>query len=238
MAKSSFEMPDIGTVYVTKKRGQKTMRLRVDTKGQVQISIPWMVPRAMAIKFIKSKFEWVKQQQLSYVFVPYSGMLLGKTLTLLIRENSAASRTKQLGNQIIVSFPGFYDISNPQHVSKIQKSVMKSLRVEAEKFLLPRLREFAENYDFNYKSAGIKMVTGRWGSCDSYGHISLSLYLVQLPIELIDYVLIHELTHTKHMNHSPAFWAGVEKLYPDYKRIRREMRGLQPRIYDAKEFMA
>lgn len=238
MSKAAYEVAGIGTVYITKKRGQKTMRLRVDTKGLVQVSVPWMIPRYMAFEFIRSKRDWIKEQQTGYAFLPYNGMLLGKTLRLLIKEGSKSTRAKQAGKQIIIPFSESYQPANPAHVLKIQKAVIKALRTEAEKVLLPRLKEFAESYGFTYKSAGIKLVTGRWGSCDSAKHISLSLYLVQLPIELIDYVLIHELTHTVHMNHSPRFWTDIEKLCPDYRQIRRKMRGLQPRIYDAKEFMS
>lgn len=238
MPKSSFEVAGIGTVFFTKKRGQKSIRLRVDTKGTVQVSLPWLVPKITAVNFILSKKDWIKKQQVSYIFTPYNGMLLGKTLSLVIKEHSNNVRAKQEGKQIVIPFQTTYQPNNPEHLTKIQKTVMKALRTEAEKVLLPRLKEFAENYGFTYKSAVIKQVTGRWGSCDSNRNIALSLYLVQLPVEYIDYVLIHELTHTQHMNHSSAFWQDVEELYPDFKQIRTKMRGLQPRIYDAKEFMA
>lgn len=238
MPKSLLEVPEIGTVYVTKKRGQRTMRLRVDPKGAVQITLPWLVSRNMVMQFVLSKRDWIKKQQAEYVFRPYDGMMLGKTLVLRIEENSVASRTKLKGKTIIVPFPALYEPQNGTHVEKIKKAVMKALRNEAETVLLPRLREFAYEYGFEFHSAGIKQVTGRWGSCDSNKHISLSLYLIQLPIELIDYVLIHELAHTRHMNHSPAFWSSVESVCPDFKHSRKQIRSLRPRIYDAKTFMA
>lgn len=238
MSKSSFEVPEIGTVFVTKKRGQRTMRLRVDTKGLVQVSMPWLVPLGAAKDFVLSKKDWIEEQQANANFQPYDGMLLGKTLQLKIIENSPMTRSKQDGKTIIVPFAETYDPTSPQHLEKIQKAITKALRTEAEKVLLPRLKELAELYGYEYQSAAIKQLVGRWGSCDSTRHINLSLYLVQLPIELIDYVLIHELTHTVHLNHSPGFWNDVHQLCPDYKKLRRKMRELQPRIYDAKTFMA
>lgn len=238
MPKSSFEVPDIGTVFVTKKRGQKALRLRVDAKGRIQVSMPWLVPNTAAAHFVRSKSDWIRQQQSSHSFVPYDSMLLGKTLKLKITENSSSVRSKQQGKIITVPFENEYDPDNPEHLKKVQKAITKALRTEAEIVLLPRLRELAEMYGFNYKSAAVKQVIGRWGSCDSRQHIALSLYLIQLPIELIDYVLLHELTHTEHMNHSPKFWAHLEKFCPEYKQFRRKLRDLQPRIYDAKTFMA
>lgn len=238
MAKASVDVPNIGTVFITKKRGQRSMRLRVDAKGQIQVSIPWFTPRAQAVAFAKSKHDWIIEQQAETHFKPYNGMLFGKTLQLVIRENSEAVRSKQDGKNVIVHFESRYDPDDSEHIKKIEKAIMKALRTEAEVVLLPRLREFADEYGFTYKSSSIKHVVGRWGSCDSQKHIVLSIFLTQLPIEMIDYVLIHELTHTVHMNHSPAFWQDVAKFCPDYKELRRNMRGLRPKIYDAKTFMA
>lgn len=238
MAKSEIHVPEIGTVFITKKRGQRTMRLRVDMKGAVQVSMPWIVPRSAAVDFIISKRDWIKEQQADRSLIPYSGMLFGKGLQLKIINNSQSQRAKQMGKTLSVPFEGLYDPNDTEHLHKIQKAITKALRNEAEAILLPRLRELAQLFGFEYKSSSIKLVTGRWGSCDSNKHISLSLFLIQLPIELIDYVLIHELAHTEHMNHSPHFWERVAKVCPEYKNLRQKMRLIQPRIYDAKTFMS
>lgn len=238
MPKTTIEVPEVGTVFITKKRGQRTMRLRVDTKGQVQISMPWIASRAQAIHFIVSKIDWIKAQQQETNFQPYNGMLLGKTLQLIIKENSSRVRVEHSGKRLIVHFPKEYNPNNKSHVTKIEKAIMVALRTESEKILLPRLRELADMYGFRYNSSSIKRVIARWGSCDSRKHITLSIFLIQLPIELIDYVLIHELTHTVQMNHSQSFWTRLELACPDYKQLRKSMRGLRPKIYDAKTFMA
>lgn len=238
MPKTTIDVPNVGTVFITKKRGQRTMRLRVDTKGQVQISMPWLAPRGQAINFILAKIDWIQEQQRDTSFVPYNGMLLGKTLQLLIRENSNRVRVEYNGKQLVVHFAKEYDSTSKTHLIKIEKAIMTALRNESEKILLPRLRELADMYGFSYASSSIKQVIGRWGSCDSKKHITLSIFLIQLPIEFIDYVLIHELSHTVHMNHSQAFWARLELACPEYKQIRKNMRRLRPKIYDAKMFMA
>lgn len=62
------------------------------------------------------------------------------------------------------------------------------------------------------------------GSCTSHGHIRLNWRLVHLPVELIDYVVAHELAHLKEMNHSPRFWAVVASIYPDWKQARLTLR--------------
>lgn len=70
----------------------------------------------------------------------------------------------------------------------------------------------------------VRNMTSRWGSCSSNGNISLNVYLLDVEPELFEYVLIHELSHLYHMNHSAAFWSQVAKYCPDYKECRKKLR--------------
>lgn len=235
---SSVIIPDVGEVFITKRRGQRSLRLRIDAKGQVQVSMPWFVPKLAAIDFVKGKRAWIAEQQIAHKFEPYDGMLVAKTLRLRIHEHSAKTRSRGEKGEISVHFANSYDATDPDHIKKIERVIIKALRVEAEKVLLPRLQELADLYGYSFKSSQIKKVTGRWGSCDSHKNIALSIYLVQLPIELIDYVMLHELAHTHHLNHSQAFWHEVTKYCPDYKLLRKRLRDIRPRLYDAKALMS
>ncbi len=68
----------------------------------------------------------------------------------------------------------------------------------------------------------------RWGSCSSKGNLNFNYQLCYMPERLLDYVVIHELAHLRQMNHSRAFWQEVEKFCPDYKTLRKELRGYTP----------
>jgi predicted metal-dependent hydrolase len=113
---------------------------------------------------------------------------------------------------------------------KTRQAAEKALKNEADNLLLPRLEQLAVKYGYSYNGAKVRKLTARWGSCSSAKQISLSFYLVQLPWNLIDYVLLHELAHTTYLNHSKDFWEEVSRILPDYKRHRRAIKQYKPTI--------
>ena len=78
-----------------------------------------------------------------------------------------------------------------------------------------------------YGRITIRAQRTRWGSCSSKGNLNFNYLLYYLPEELMDYVVIHELAHRKHMNHSSYFWREVERYCPDYRQRRARLRGVQ-----------
>ena len=94
-------------------------------------------------------------------------------------------------------------------------------REDARKILNLRLAELATEHDFEYAKVSIRKQKTRWGSCSSQNNISLNQSLLHLPDDLIDYVLLHELTHTRVKAHSPSFWDELEKVCPSAKEKRR-----------------
>lgn len=94
----------------------------------------------------------------------------------------------------------------------LRKILRGELRHEAERLLPSRLRVWAEKYHFVYAGVKIRDLKSRWGCCNTSGNITLSLSLMLLPWHLIDYVLLHELCHTKVMNHGKDFKALMERV--------------------------
>ncbi len=80
---------------------------------------------------------------------------------------------------------------------------------------------FQQTMGLHYNSIFIRGQRTRWGSCSPAGNLTLNWKLLMAPEEIIDYVVIHELTHLKHMNHSKKFWDMVEQYCPDWKRYRK-----------------
>ncbi|MGH7192412.1 MAG: M48 metallopeptidase family protein, partial [Candidatus Saccharimonadales bacterium] len=100
----------------------------------------------------------------------------------------------------------------------------------AERLLPQRLAAVAEAHGFDYGGVHIKRLKSRWGSCDQDGMIVLNLFLMQLPWEYIDYVLLHELMHTRIMRHGPDFWQAMAELQPDVKALRGRLREYRPAL--------
>ena len=92
---------------------------------------------------------------------------------------------------------------------------------QAKTYIPQRVRFFAPQIGVTYGKITIRRQKTRWGSCSSQGNLNFNLLLMLTPPEVIDYIVVHELCHRKEMNHSPRFWAEVEKILPDY-RIRQK----------------
>lgn len=101
---------------------------------------------------------------------------------------------------------------------------VESLRAQAKKELPPRLAELAAQHGFKYNKVFIKNNISNWGSCSSLGNINLNLRLVELPSELQDYVMLHELCHLRYLNHGREFHALLESVCPGHRALARELR--------------
>ncbi len=98
----------------------------------------------------------------------------------------------------------------------------------SKKEILTRLAVLSEQHGLGYNKASVRRQRTLWGSCSPKGNISLNLHLVKLPPELMDYVIIHELVHTKVLNHSARFWGELERLVPGARKIDKRLKEHRP----------
>lgn len=128
-----------------------------------------------------------------------------------------------------IACPRDTDFTKDAVQETINNLLQKALRYEAKRFLPPRLLELARKYDFTVKRVSIQNSKSRWGSCSTGKVINLSLHLMLLPGHLIDYVLLHELCHTKEMNHGEQFWMWMNKVTQGKAlALREELKGYHP----------
>lgn len=115
----------------------------------------------------------------------------------------------------------------PLHDPKTQRArdaKKKLLMKKAKEYLPYRLEYYAKLYNYHYDRCRLSHAATRWGSCSSSGTISLNIGLMQVPEILRDYVILHELAHLNHMDHSAAFWAEVASHDPRYKEHRAKLK--------------
>ncbi|MFR9650701.1 MAG: YgjP-like metallopeptidase domain-containing protein [Rikenellaceae bacterium] len=154
--------------------------------------------------------------------IPYGGSAQNALSFLESREGwiaatrerlTAEAERQRLGCQAVVNAK-----STPEDLGK--------LWLDAHSYLPKRIAEIARSTNLEYSELKIGRAMGRWGSCSTRNTINLSMYIMGLPPHLIDFVIIHELCHTQHHNHSPKFHALVDKMTGGReKELERELKG-------------
>ena len=195
-------------VIITTRRGVRniTLRPKIAPKREIHISKPWLVSNVAAIRFLKSKQQWVEcvfdkcPQKINL----QSGDVLeflGHTVTLIHNPSLRANRFDSENSVLYVG--GASDMFERRVRDYVKSEFLKQLK----KMVQSAPREFWP------RRIAIRDTTSRWGSCSSTGTMSFSWRLAFAPLDVMRYVVMHELAHKKHMDHSSAFWATVRELY-------------------------
>lgn len=226
MPAKTFDINDIGIVSIFKRKGSKSIRLGFDSTGNVRISIPTWVPYQAGITFALNRIDWINQHKPNDKRIFNSGDMIGKThhIRFVNDKSVKTARVRLKGTEIIVKYPPDLRYDSPEVQTAAERGAKKALWSEAERLLPQRLKTLADKHGFNYRSITVKQLKTKWGSCNQRHEITLNYYLMQLPWQLIDYVLTHELVHTEHLNHSTEFWQRFEKGLPNAKKIRNELK--------------
>jgi predicted metal-dependent hydrolase len=223
---------EFGKITIRRSARATQVRLRVAPDGTLRASLPLYAPTFLVKRLIKSSRHELRnllsqaQPTLEYT----DGMRVGKSHTLIVRPSLGTFQISRRGQQIIVSLPEGKTLEDPTIVRAIRDAIIAALRIEAKSYLPKRLAFLANKFGFSYKKVRFSHASGRWGSCTSEGTISLNIALMKLPFEQIDYVIIHELAHTKYLNHSPEFWSLVSVGDPLYKEHRNDLKLQAPTI--------
>ena len=233
MPYKTFDVADIGTVTIYKRKGSRSMRLTVSSDGNIRATIPPWVPYQAGLSFVTSRRSWIAAQQPEAISaVLRSGQQIGKAHHLLFLADASitAPSATVRGTSIRVRYPLRLATTSPIVQTAARDASIRALRIQGQELLGRRLQQLADLYDMPYHSLRIKRLKTRWGSCDQHKDIVLNLFLVQLPWKYIDYVILHELAHTKALHHGPQFWSVLEGLLPEARQLRKEMQAFQPTL--------
>jgi predicted metal-dependent hydrolase len=235
MAFKEIELPGVGKVTVFKRKGARSLRLSITSTGVTRVTIPTWAPFQAGIDFAKKRADWIRRHQPTEQVHLTNGHAIGKAHHVYLQAGSVTKPSSRIsGTNIIVRFPTNLEPTDPSVQQLAEKACLRALRTEAANLLPQRLEALARHHGYSYREVNIKQLKSRWGSCDSKQNIALNLFLIQLPWDLIDYVLLHELTHTMYMHHGPDFWAAMankDKRTPTLRKMIKSYRPvLKPRV--------
>lgn len=226
--KSNLEIDGIGNVRIVKRKGAKNMRIRLSPNGQVVLSMPRWAPKKAGVFFLNQHKGWINENRTDYDNRIYDGKSLGRAFKLrVVSTNKKRIISKLENNELTINLPKGVTLDD----KKVLKHINDALKQKTKDDIFKKLEILSLKHGLNYKSVKTKLLTSRWGSCNSKKEIVLNGYLPQLPEELLEYVLMHELMHTKHMHHGKNFWQDLEELLPSTKQLKKELKKYQPRIY-------
>lgn len=230
MASSELQDPEFGAVTIRRTKLARSIKLKVDPRGTIIISMPPRAPLFLARTLINQSRPQIRKHLTSAQVdeaTLLNGDLIGKSHRLVLTEG-ADYNSRLAGTELHVTIPLGVDPQSTPAQHFIKEAALKALRTQAKAYLTRRLEALADEHGFAYKNIRFSNAGTRWGSCSSSGTISLNIWLMQLQFPLIDYVLVHELCHTRQMNHSPQFWAEVEAILPDFKLRRKLLKAQRP----------
>ena len=195
--------------------------LRVKPDGTLRVTIPRGGSRAEAVAFLDRHRGWVARERARNC-VERAPARWEHGSALLVRGVAHRLEIHVAGGAAFAQYAG--RVVRVRSTDDARPDVERDLRAFAAELLVPRLRELAVEHGLTVKRITIRNQRSRWGSCSRSGAIALNYRLVQMPPEVCDYVLIHELMHLKQQNHGPRFWALVAGACPGYREAERWLR--------------
>ena len=232
---------DIKGVEVTLFRSQRAKSLNITIKPftGVRVSVPVSVSFKKAKQATEERIGWIKShlskmQKAEDLFTVFNLDTKFQTrdhqLELKVSDTDTL-RFVVRNNKITVTIPHSSKVEDNEVQIEIRKGIESAWRKEAKEYLPERVKVLGHKHKFNFKNVAIKNSKTRWGSCSFNNNINLSLHLMRLPDHLIDYVILHELVHTKIKNHSRDFWQLLDIVSGNAKKLDREVKDCRIQIY-------
>lgn len=198
-------------VVIESRRGARNITLRPKTAGEFEIhmSKPYLVSDARALQFLESKRKWVNG---IFARAPKKCVVCdGDEIEFLDRRVLLCRVPGARSNKLELNDNGVWTMYVGGDASMFERRVRDVIKAE----LLVEIKNIIRTTPREFWPARIALrdTTSRWGSCSSTGTMSFSWRLAFAPRDVMRYVVMHELAHKKHMDHSPAFWHQVSELY-------------------------
>ena len=212
----------------------RRLRMQMDTKGKLTLVAPWFTSDKSVQIFIKQHQRWIekhwikieKLKKLRPEFHYRSGdtfYYFGEPVILEVKPSEKKRPSIKIrDDKMLITL--HRNISKQEGIHSIKKVIEEFYRTKAEEVIRDRLDFFNEHYGFSFNRVTMRDQKSRWGSCSRLRNLNFNWRLIMAPIEVIDYVVVHELCHLKEMNHSPRYWSLVAEIMPNHKEMRHWLR--------------
>jgi predicted metal-dependent hydrolase len=204
----------------------RRLSIRVYPDARVECVVPRRTRPRDVEAFIAAHREWIENRRAIALRnrpepQPFPPALIelsftGEQWRLQVAGGGRAPRVRE-------SAPGILSATGGASTARLRAGLRAWLLRAARNRLEPRLASIARAMGVSYSQVSVRRQRSRWGSCSARGTISLNCCLLFQRPEVVDYLLVHELTHVKHMNHSARFWQAVERHCPDWRALDREL---------------
>lgn len=211
--------------YELKRSSRKTLAITVDKNGRLIVHAPLKMPAEAIDCFVNEKAQWIKK---------HTDAARQRLYDRSSRLAAPPDALPFLGGMCPVKndtpygyIGGCFNLPPSISLEELLPYLRRLYAAVAKETLVSRTKLLADRMGVEISDIKINSAKTRWGSCSSQKVINLSWKLLAADPKLIDYVIIHELCHTRHMNHSAAFWEMVGSVIPDFKERRQKLKEVQ-----------
>ena len=215
--------------YILKRSSRKTVAIHI-REGLVEVRAPLRMPKSNIDRFVKEKDDWIaeKLKKQSEEIAQRKDFTLTYGDCLFYRGKQYPIGARQ-GDRMGFDNECFYMPPNLAP-KQIKYACIQIYRLLAKRDLTARTLEFAQRMNVKPDAVRINSAKTRWGSCSSKKSVNFSWRLIMADDDVIDYVIVHELSHITELNHSERFWALVRSVLPDYAERKARLKELQRRL--------
>ncbi len=205
----------------------KRMSIRVFPYGRVEVVVPRRTRPHTVQRFISGNREWIDRtaRELQGRYPRPDLQAPARIELVALNRRWTVSYSSRGGDRTqVVESPGHLEVRGADAEQEAGRLALRRwLAAQARAYLAPQLAQLAAHAGLKYKRVQIRNQRTRWGSCSASGTISLNCCLLFLAPELVRYLLMHELCHTRHLDHSARYWALVERHQPDARALDRRL---------------
>ena len=195
--------------------------LRIRPDGSLRVTVPRWGSKREARDFVARQGRWIERER-QRVLQEHGSREWQDGSEIWLRGDRVRVAIAQASEDLTIAYGDRSVTARPG--DDVRAVIEDDLRRLARRELEPRLRELAARHDLQPGRVSIRNQRSRWGSCARDGNIALNFRLVQMPPDIRDYVLLHELMHLRQQNHSRRFWRLVEQVCPGFKEAERWLR--------------